>query len=292
MPEVLVRELSVQEEGAGATYLKIEPLHALAVVFETGNAEPTSASSAVPMPSRYEATALRYRFLAYDPADMARTSPVKEWTARLRLKYQLHNRGDHFEVELLALPKANSITIRYSTDGSSPTSVGSATYDGAFRVPVNCRVVCAIAVCPEFELNSEVIRIPIPQRGQEARPPVELAQPARWTQQTRLDDAGAVWDFLQRMGAARGVTAHDISLTADSADGLQNIEYSGSLEAGYDAVAARSVAERLQEIVNNGGLRMTIGSLAFPTGQALLHWLRATNQPFNDAKVSQTTAAQ
>ncbi len=291
MPEVRVRELSVQEEGAGATYLKIEPLHAPAVVFETGNAEPTSASSAVPMPSRYEATALRYRFLAFDPADMARTSPVKEWTARLRLKSQLHNRGDHFEVELLALPKANSVAIRYSTDGSSPTSVGSATYDGAFRVPANCRVVCAIAVCPEFDLNSEIIRIQIPQQGQEARPPIDLAQPARWTQQTRLDDAGVVWDFLQRLGAAAGVTAHDISLTADSADGLQNVEYSGSLEAGYDAVAARSVAERLQEIVNNGGLRMTIGSLAFPTGQALLDWLRATKQPFNVAKVSQTSAA-
>ena len=291
MPEVVVRELSVQEEGAGATYLKIEPLHAPAVVFETGNAEPTSASSAVPMPSRYEATALRYRFLAYDPADMARTSPVKEWTARLRLKYQLHNRGDHFDVELLALPRANSVAIRYSTDGSSPTSVGSATYDGIFRVPATSRVVCAMAVCPEFDLNSEVIRITIPQQGQEARPPIALAQPARWTQQTRLDDAGAVWDFLQRMGAVKGVTAHDISLTADSADGLQNVEYSGSLELGYDAAAARAVAERLQEIVANGGLRMSIGSLAFPTGQALLDWLRATNQPFNPAKVSQTTAA-
>jgi hypothetical protein len=61
---------------------------------------------------------------------MVRVSAVKEWTAKLRLKYQLHNRGDHYEVELLALPKANGIAIRYTTDGSSPTSAGSATYDG------------------------------------------------------------------------------------------------------------------------------------------------------------------
>lgn len=32
---------------------------------------------------------------------------------------------------------------------------------------------------------------------------------------------------------------------------------------------------------------MTIGSLGFPTGQALLDWLKATNQPFNLAKVTQ-----
>lgn len=32
---------------------------------------------------------------------------------------------------------------------------------------------------------------------------------------------------------------------------------------------------------------MSVGSLAFPTGQALLDWLKATNQPFNAAKVAQ-----
>ena len=294
VPEVSLRELSTQDDAPGITYLKIEPLNAPNVVFETGNSEPTSASSPVPTPTRFEATALRYRFLAHDPADLERISPVKEWTAKLRLKYLLHNRGDHYEVELLALPSAGGIVIRTTTDGSSPTSVGSATYDGRFRVPANCRIVCALAVCAEYDLNSEVIRIAIPQRGEETRPQIDLARAARWTQQTKLDDAGAVWDFLQRLGAAGGMTsgvhAHDISLTAESADGQQNIEYSGALDAGYDAAAAKSVAERLQEIVSTGSLRMSVGSLAFPTGQALLDWLRATNQPFNAAKVSQAAA--
>jgi hypothetical protein len=55
---------------------------------------------------------------------------------------------------------------------------------------------------------------------------------------------------------------------------------------GYAAAAVKTVAERLQEIVSSGSLRMNVGSLAFPSGQALLDWLKATNQPFN-AKVSQ-----
>lgn len=287
VPEVSIRELSVQEDGDGITYLKIEPLHAPAVAFETGDTDPTPASSPVPTPTRFEATALRYRFLAFDPADMVRVSAVKEWTAKLRLKYQLHNRGDHYEVECLALPKANGIAIRYTTDGSSPTSASAATYDGKFRVPANCRVVCALAVATDYGLNSETIRIPIPQQGQDARPPVDLATPARWNQQTKCDDAGAVWDFLQRLEGASNVTAHDISLTAESADGQQNVEYSGALEGGYAAAAIKTVAERLQEIVSNGSLRMSVGSLAFPTGQDLLDWLRSTNQPFNAAKVMQ-----
>ena len=121
-------------------------------------------------------------------------------------------------------------------------------------------------------------------------PPIDLAAPARWNQQTKLDDAGAVWDFLQRLEGATGVTAHDISLTAESTDGQQNVEYSGALEGGYAAAGIKTVAERLQEIVSQatpGSLRMSVGSLVFPSGQALLDWLRATNQPFNAAKVVQ-----
>ncbi len=135
VPEVSIRELSRQDDGDGLTYLKVEPLHAPSIVYETGDSDPTPASTPVPTPTRFEATGLRYRFLAFDPADMVRVSVVKEWTATLRLKYQLHNRGDHYEVELLALPKANGVAIRYTTDGSSPTSAGFATYDGVFRVP-------------------------------------------------------------------------------------------------------------------------------------------------------------
>jgi hypothetical protein len=55
-------------------------------------------------------------------------------------------------------------------------------------------------------------------------------------------------------------------------------------------VAVKNCAE-LQDIVSGGGLRMTIGSLAFPNGQALLDWLKATNQPFNATKVSQAVSA-
>lgn len=285
-PVVSIRELSVQEDGDGHTFLKIEPLHAPNVVYETGDSEPTIASSPVPTPARFEAVGLRYRFLAFDPADATRVSEVKDWTAKLRLKYQLHNRGDHYEVELLALPKTNGVVIRYTTDGTSPTSAGFATYDGPFRVPASSRVICAMAVAATYSLNSETIRIPIPQRGQEERT-LDPTIPARWNQQTRLDDTGAVWDFIQRLEQTAGVSAYDVSLTAESSDGQQNVDYSGALDGGYDAAALKSVAEKLQEIVSGGSLRMTVGSLGFPTGQTLLDWLRATSQSFNLAKVVQ-----
>lgn len=285
-PEVAIRELSTEENGDGITYLKIEPLHAPAVVYETGDSNPTTASSPVPTPARFEAKGLRYRFLAYDPADLTRISGVKEWSPKLRLKYNLHNRGDHYEIELLALPKANGISVRYTTDGSSPTSAGCATYDGAFRVPANSRVICAMAAAPSYELFSETVRIQIPNKDGGA-PKIDPARPARWIQQTKLDDSGAVWDLIQRMENAADVKAYDISFTAESSDGQQNVEYSGALAGGYDASALKSIADKLQDLVSDGSLRMIVGSLSYPTGQALLDWLKATNQSFDAAKVSQ-----
>jgi hypothetical protein len=286
MPSVEVRELSIEEDGDGRTYLKVEPLHAPAVVYETGDSDPTPASSPVPTPARFEATALRYRFLAHDPADITRVSPVREWTAKVRLKYQLHNRGDHYEVELRALPKANGLAIRYTTDGSAPTTVGAATYEGVFRVPVGSRVVCAIAVASAFGINSEILRIQIPQPGKEG-PKLDPKAPARWNQRIKLDDSGAVWDFVQRLDELATVVAYDLELTAESGDGLQHIEYSGAIDAGYTAVSMKTAADKLQDIVGAGALRMTVGSLGFQTGQALLDWLKATNQPFDQSKVVQ-----
>lgn len=285
-PSVEIRELSVEEDGDGRAYLKVEPLHAPAIVFETGDTDPTPSSSPVPTPARFEATALRYRFLAHDPADLARISPVKEWTAKIRLKYQLLNRGDHFEVELRALPRVAGIAIRYTTDGSAPTHVGAATYDGAFRVPVGSRVICAIAGASDLGLYSEVLRIAIPQKD-DTGPKLDPAKPARWTQRAKLDDAGAVWDFIQRLDEAATVIAFDLQLTAESTDGLQHVEYSGALDAGYTASTMKAAADKLQEIVGAGALRMAVGSLGFATGQALLDWLKATKQPFDASKVQQ-----
>lgn len=286
VPDVAIRELATEDEGAGHTYLKIEPLHAAAVVYETGDSDPTSASSPVPTPARFEASSLRYRFLAYDPDDLGRTSVVREWTAKLRLKYQLHNRGDHYEVELLVLPKTNGITIRYTTDGSSPSSAAFATYDGPFRVPANSRIVCAMAVARTYDLNSDIVRIPIPQKGA-ADPALDLTSPATWNHLIKLDDSGLVWDFIQRLEASTSVIAHDLNLTAESPDRQQTIDYTGTLEAGYGATAIRALADTFQGIVGGGSLRMVVGSLHFTTGQALLDWLKASNHAFDITKVNQ-----
>jgi hypothetical protein len=143
-----------------------------------------------------------------------------------------------------------------------------------------------MAVAPGYELNSETIRVAIPQKGEEDRS-LDPTIPARWNQSTKLDEAGAVWDLIGKMEKADRVLAFDIGITAESTDGAQNIEYSGAIEGGYDAAALKVVSEKLQEMVGGGNLRMTIGSLHFLTGQGLLDWLKSCDQSFDLNRVTQ-----
>jgi hypothetical protein len=287
VPEVSIRELAVDDEGDGYTYLKVEPLHAPAVVFESGNSNPTPSSSPVPTPSRFEATGLHYRFMAYDPNDLGRTSAVKEWTAKLRVKYQVHDRGDHREVELLALPRVNGLTIRYTTDGSAPEYAGAATYDGPFRVPSNCRIVRAMATSSEYGVSSEAITIPIAATGTNSAPMVNVTTPARWTQATKLYDSTATWDFIRRLESSTGVSVFDILVSSENEDGTHVIEFTGARDTGYDGLSMKELVDSLQRIAAGGSLRLTVGAISFPTGQALLEWLKVTGQSFVAAKIIQ-----
>ncbi|MEQ1754678.1 MAG: DUF499 domain-containing protein [Micropepsaceae bacterium] len=286
MPSVEIFRLSTEDDGDGKTYLKIEPLHAPNLVFEVGDKDPTRTSLPVPTPAKFEATELRYRFMAFDPNDMVRVSPVKDWTASIRLKHRLHDRGDHHEVELLALPRSNAITIRYTTDGSSPTNAGAATYSGPFRIPAGSRIILAVASSAGLGINSEQIRITPPLPGVR-EDKIDVSKSARWTGISRFDDPGSVWNFVQRLTSTSGMLAFDIHITAENEDGSQAAEFQGAMDAGYDSPTLKSLLERLQDIVGGDKIRMSAGTLGFPTGQALLEWLKSTNQQFDQFKVKQ-----
>jgi hypothetical protein len=144
-----------------------------------------------------------------------------------------------------------------------------------------------MAVHEGLALSSEVVAIQIPQAGAGQKPPINLKAPARWTKQTKLDDTAAVWDFVDRIGKSLHVLAVDVGITAESPNGNEHVDYSGAVEEGYTAELLTRKANALQELVGAGTLRMLIGGLRFPTGQALLDWLKASNQPFDATGVDQ-----
>lgn len=209
---------------------------------------------------------------------------VKEWSAKLRLKHQLHDRGTHYELELLALPKAPGIVIKYTTDGSSPTGATAVTYAGQFKVPASTRVVLAIATCAAFNLTSAQSSIPIPKIG-EKKPKIDVHLPSRWKKKLKLDDSASVWKFINKLEQAPDIKASDISVNLESHDGTQVLDYSGSLS--FNGLTIKETVESLQTMLPSGGLRMSVGSLEFPTGQGLLDWLKVAEMPFESNYVEQ-----
>jgi hypothetical protein len=126
----------------------------------------------------------------------------------------------------------------------------------------------------------------IPKRGEEART-IDHTRPARWQKVSKLDDSGAVWDLIMRLEQNPNVVAYDVQISAQSSNGEQVVDYAGSLSNGYGGAELKAVADKLQDIVQDGSLRMEIGNLSFPTGQALLDWLNVVKQPFDLSYVSQ-----
>ena len=96
-----------------------------------------------------------------------------------------------------------------------------------------------------------------------------------------------MWDLITRLEQNPGVLAYDVELSAKSSNGEQIVDYSGSLANGYGGAELKTVAGKLQDIVKDGTLRMEIGNLGFPTGQALIDWLNVVQEPFNLSYVSQ-----
>jgi len=144
-----------------------------------------------------------------------------------------------------------------------------------------------MAVHEDLGLSSEIVAVQIPHGGAGQKPPIDLNLPALWTKQTKLDDTAAVWDFIGRLAKNQNVLALEVGITAESSNGSEHVDYSGAVEEGYTAESLTRNANTLQSLVGAGSLRMLVGGLRFPTGQALVDWLKASNQPFDATGVDQ-----
>jgi hypothetical protein len=96
-----------------------------------------------------------------------------------------------------------------------------------------------------------------------------------------------VWDLITRLEQTAGVVAYDVQISATSNNEEQIVDYTGSLSSGYGGAELKALTAKLQDIVQDGSLRMDIVQLGFPSGQALIDWLNAANEPLDPSSVSQ-----
>ncbi len=276
-PDVSIRELSKDTE-TGVSHLRINVLNADRVVFETGDNDPTIASAIVESPELFIPRGLRYRFLAYRSDDVNMTSVVREWTADLEVRYQIHNRGSHREVELTAFPANTNLRIKFTTDGTSPTSTVARNYDGPFQLPAECRVVQAIAIADQYQMNSSTLTIRIdPDKGDGLQPDAK----GKWTKQITCQSASSVFAMCTKLSAYPELRLATVNVAVESGASNESLDYSLSNETGLTIVDLDTKIRKLQDIVSDANVTMRITSLIFNRGDQLLDFLKESNEAFD-----------
>jgi hypothetical protein len=94
-----------------------------------------------------------------------------------------------------------------------------------------------------------------------------------------------VWNLISKLEQSPGIKANEIKVKMTSSDDEVIIDYIGN--RSFEVASLKEMVEKLQAIVGEGTLRMTVGELYFPTGQGLLDWLRVENTPFDPNFVEQ-----
>ncbi len=262
--ETSVKPLFLSRDDHGTSWLKIEALHGDRVFFEAGNNTPTEASSRVDDFQRFKAKGLRYNFICVDSSGEHPTGTAVEWVGEPDFKYGIDPASR--KVTLRSMPAGE---IRYSTDGRGPEN--GASYDAPFIPPEDCQIVLAVA---EVEgIKSKQLKIIVPKADGGSLFTIDPHKPCLWSHRHKLDDSGATWKFIEAV-EKHLVTAFDIIVKAESTAGDQTLEYLGSSSLGYKSADLRQLCDTLQNLVGAGTLRFKCARTHYPSGQALLDWLK------------------
>lgn len=282
--QVNIQVLS-RDTNTGEANLKITPVNGDKVLYELSTSIPSSASMDVADTeggySRFSTSDMRVTFLCVDSRGVHEEGAVYIWENSLQLKHEVVQQGDKWQVELKAVP--SGAVIRYTTDGSDPSSLG-ATYDSAFDVPASSRFVQAIAT--KEGIHSRLEKIDLDQY-REKKVMIDPAKPLTWnTHNQGTLSAKAAFDFIERLekyeGAAQGLIM-DVFANDDSA----SLTYSAEAAFVYTGVDIKALLEKLQAVMNGSQVSMSVEEVKFQRGQLLIDWLAEVGRQLNPGEIRQ-----
>ena len=255
---VTVQELPGVSETDEVT-LRVKPLHADTVYMgESGTA--TTGSQRLENLT-FRTSALVLSFLAVDSKKEHETGEAFTWKNRIVLKQRLYQSGSERMCELKAYPRGD---IRYTVDGSSPTTSGQ-VYQEPFAIPSGTRVILAVATAEG--ITSDQLRIDVPQGTKPVEVNVDPNRPATWKRAQKRDSTTEVYQWLE---LAVKLHARVSGVALAIAKDHHWAELRADEELFQAAEKLRDQAGLLAEIVPGGNLSLDTASLQFDRGQDLI----------------------
>ena len=166
--------------------------------------------------------------------------------------------------ELQALPAG---AIRYTTDGSSPSSSGH-PYHQPFPVPPGCAVILAQA--SQDGVVSSLLRVDVPKDGMDDKGEVwrvNLTKPAVWRRRHNLDATSEVFTFLEQT-IHHDATLGGVRITV--AKGAHWAELFFDDETYLTGEWVRDQATQLRDLIVGANVTLEVAALKVPDGQRLL----------------------
>ena len=276
--EVRIQRLS-REEETGEVSLKITPIHGNTIYYETGNSNPTPASSRVDNLSNFRISELQAKFLCVDSTGEHQTGAAETWKNSINIKYRVFQRGQDWMVELRAYPKGQ---LRYATDGSDPKTYG-ATYSGPFIVAEDCPFVLAIA--QQDGVSSAIENINVRQYITKTVT-VDPVNPVIWKRRHKDLTTTNAFGFIDRLVKFQG-TAYGVTIDVQANDYTQEISYNGAENFALSGESFEKLVKRFQEAMNGSQIFLSIERIEFERGQQLLDWVADARTKLQPGEVSQ-----
>jgi hypothetical protein len=156
-------------------------------------------------------------FLAVDTTGIHETGEPKRWVAKLKVRYQVHDRPDHREVELAVTPRAE---LRYSTDATNPRE--GRVYDGPIPISDDKILLQVYASAGEATATETFT---IPAKGIE-RLYIDETKPARIVRERpRFDTTKAVYDVITQFKDRQGVIFHGVTLNVGEGEQAVQVRF-------------------------------------------------------------------
>jgi len=259
--DVKIQELRRDEES-GEVSLKLTPLYGDVIHFEI-ESPATPASSPVETPAQFSTTEMRLTFLAVDSTGKHETGQPRVWQNRVTLRYRLFHANGQRQCEIVSAPPAE---IRYMTDGSDPRTIGGVYLE---PFPILPGVVVIQAVGEKSGILSEVLRIDVPQGGDDTEFVIDRERPLDWNRSHRLPGTKEVFDFFALLKKYEA-TASGMRLLVSTDTWLES---SGAPGLIMTADQFEMLLAPMREVVDDANVTLEVEAIHFTTGDSFLHWV-------------------
>jgi hypothetical protein len=271
---VSVQVLS-RDPNTGKVKLRITPRNADKVaISESGPATEYST----PLDAwEIETDKVSLSFLGLDTAREHQQGEPITWQNTIEVKHRFFQDGDQWRCELKAIPSGE---IRYTTDGSSPTSNGQ-VYDAPFVIPPDSRYLQAYA--KQDGVVSEMVRLDAP-KGKALGVIVDPNKGATWRRGFKKDDTSATFDLLDQLKKHRAWPG-GIRLTGQR-DG-QWWELTTDEQSFKEPERIGELATQMMELFPGRNITLDVDVLQFASGQDLLDLVAALKTSLKEGEVKQ-----